>query len=312
MSHKWVTAVLVCICVSCAARPARAGQLVYEPFDYPPGDILDGKVAPNGQTWSAAGDLTKTPIIVTNAFGLSVPGLAPARGVSVTYGGAGASERLGVAPIPISSGTLYYSLALQVTSLGPHTPIFIAGFNTLTGPQNGQPTVAGTRLYVQTDVNTGVRLGVAKNSSVVADIGFESATHPLGETIFVVGSYEIVDPTLTGTDDISRLWVNPDPATFDASSAPAPTVTAPITGKDLGIGRTPTLASFLLRQGIATMPDLVVDELRVGTTWADVTPTKAGPPVIPLPAAALPAMAMIAAIIGLQFLRRRAYFSLSR
>src|SRR5512132_4268425 len=57
MSHKWVTAVVVCVCIAGVCRCAAAGQLVYEPFDYPPGELLDGKVAPNGQSWAAAGDL---------------------------------------------------------------------------------------------------------------------------------------------------------------------------------------------------------------------------------------------------------------
>ena len=49
----------------------------------------------------------------------------------------------------------------------------------------------------------------------------------------------------------------------------------------------------LLRQGLATLPDVQADELRIGTTWADVTGASA-PPAIPLPPAAIPSAITLA------------------
>jgi hypothetical protein len=303
MSRVWVKLLSACAALALGAASANAGLLVYEPLDYPAGSALENQVASNGQAWSTAG--TGDDILVAPG-NLIVAGLPAPKGNSAAFGGLGKTERVGIASSPVTSGTLYYSLALKFVSPAPASQIFIAGFNVLSGPQAANPTTVGTRLYVKAGATGGVLFGTSKNSSVAADIGFDATERSLDQTFFIVGSYQIVDDGsgLTGTDDISKLWINPNASTFGTSAAPGADVTAPLTGNDLGVGRFPQIASFLLRQGIRTLPDVQVDELRIGTSWADVTGASA-PPAIPLPPAAIPGAVTLAGSMVLALRRAR-------
>jgi hypothetical protein len=85
----------------------------------------------------------------------------------------------------------------------------------------------------------------------------------VGETHFIVAAY-----TFTDTDDISSIWIDPDPSTFETDNVPLPTMTH--VGNNITGGASGQIASILLRQSPA--PYSSIDELRVGSTWADVTP----------------------------------------
>jgi len=220
----------------------------------------------------------------------------------VIYGGTGKTERLALGDSPVTTGSVYYSLLIQVFAPAPATPIFVAGFNNLTGPQASQPQTIGARLYIQAGDADGFQIGVSKNSSKIADVALDGANHPFEQTLLVVGKYEIMDDTQTGTDDIAQIWLDPDPATFGAASAPEATLTAPLIGPDLGVAHFPTIASFILRQGIAALPSVQVDELRIGTSWADVTSSTPQP--IPLPPAAFAALACLSMLTMGNSLRR--------
>ncbi len=70
----------------------------------------------------------------------------------------------------------------------------------------------------------------------------------------------------TGTGVIN-LWINPDSADFGGA---APAITLTVTDS----GPTSSISRFLLRQdSTGETPFISFDELRMGTTWADVTPT---------------------------------------
>src|SRR5690606_22699637 len=72
---------------------------------------------------------------------------------------------------------------------------------------------------------------------------------------------------VSGNDnDVAKLWLNP---TLGLTTEPTPTIEDQWTANsDLA-----TIAHFFLRQDSATeTPDLDIDELRIGTSWADVTP----------------------------------------
>ena len=98
-------------------------------------------------------------------------------------------------------------------------------------------------------------------------------------------------------NDVANLYVNPDPSSF-GGAAPAPTVTAQTTTGGDYSGT--NIRSFIFRQGNTLSnvnPAVVIaDELRVGTSYADVTP-------VPEPASA--AALGIAALAVLGRRRRR-------
>jgi hypothetical protein len=268
--------------VIAGAASAASAQLVYEPFAYSPSSALDGKVNPgNAQAWSAMSADTGDDDILLSGSNLSYAGLAGSTGASVTYAGAGKSERLAIGPV-ISSGIAYYSMMLQVSTLGgmTTTPVFVAGFNNRTGAADVQPTTIGTRLYLRQAAGSTpgaptFNVGVSKNSSNPSDIAFDTTEYAINTPLFLVGSYKI-NGVGAGTDDEAKLYINP--TALGAESAPtvssptAPILAAPIAGTDLLDGAGPSVASFVLRQATASVPGVQVDELRVDSTWAQVTP----------------------------------------
>jgi len=81
----------------------------------------------------------------------------------------------------------------------------------------------------------------------------------VNRTYFVVGQFNV------GSTNSTKLWINPDQTFFGGAAA------APITRQDTTSGTNgTTIGSTLLHQnGVGT---LGLDELRVASTWAEVTP----------------------------------------
>jgi hypothetical protein len=86
-----------------------------------------------------------------------------------------------------------------------------------------------------------------------------------GQTLFLVLSYTF-GPGGGTTDDVARLWVNPIPGSLEGVNTPVVTAT----------GVTDVLnnqlASFFLRNNSVEPASTIIDDLRVGTSWEDVTP----------------------------------------
>jgi hypothetical protein len=138
-----------------------------------------------------------------------------------------------------------------------------------------QPKVAPTsssRLiaYLQSSTSAGTpSAGVFINSSLQLQVSRNSTTPAapttsalsLNDTYFVVMAYKWNSGT--GNDQVA-LWLNPTPG----SSEPAPTISTTTGGSDVS-----TLASFFIAvPSSSTGSTNWIDEIRVGLTWADVTP----------------------------------------
>jgi hypothetical protein len=252
-----------------AAASASAATLVAEPFNYATGD-LHLNVAPNGNTWySSATNGTADRVQVVSGS-LSYPGLAPSTGNSVSFGDSGRTDRL--AFTSQNSGTVYYSFLLNITDLTSTaaTGGAIVGFNNTaqtsgTDDSAANPTNIVTRTVIKPITgNTTYQIGLNKVSGTAGDFLFDSGTFNINQTYLIVGSYTFIAGL---TNDESKLWVNPSAGTFGAGSAPA-TVLSQTLGTDNTV-----VATFILRQIDNIVPSGVqIDELRVGTTWADVTP----------------------------------------
>jgi len=285
MNRLLVAAALCAVPVASAS----AGLVRYEPFDHTPvGSSVEGKTNPDGETWVGAYSNAVAPSLIKVASGsLSLPPQLPAAfGNSAEIDGgpsavptnpeeAGKALRLPFASLGIaanSGGTMYYSLALRVDELTGATNTtggFFVALNNSTAATTTEPTAGAARLQSRIDPTdaTKYNLGIFRNISATAGATSWSGPLTVGETVFLVASYEAV---AGNTNDIARLWINPDPSTFgDGSFSPGttpPTVVDNSTGTGTDIG----IFSILLRQSPA--PHVTLDELRVGTTWADVTP----------------------------------------
>ena len=84
--------------------------------------------------------------------------------------------------------------------------------------------------------------------------------YSIGDSVFIVMSYDIDSGAING-------WVNPAGTDF-GGSAPTALLTDTDATPDTLIDR------FALRQDSTNeTPAMTIDELRIGTSWADVTPT---------------------------------------
>jgi len=237
-----------------AVVPFAGTLLLYEPFDYP---NIGGLVSTNNtNNWVAGGSGSDDTRVESG--NLSWPGLATSLGNCLTNGGAGLAQRR-LFHAGISSGTVYFSTLLQINDFGT--------FNG-SGSQLCALTAADNlsfRLQVMVKGgSSGYTLGVQKGGTGATPV-YDFTNHRVGDVLFIVGKYDF-----TTTPNIATLWINPDSSTFGAASPPGTNYITSTAGSDnLVIDR------FNFRQNTATTIPANVkwDELRVGLSWADVTPT---------------------------------------
>jgi hypothetical protein len=299
------------------AAQASAELLLYEPFDYTPGEGLAGmngqvgadgptpatgaphrQVAPNGNSWMSGFYNANNPYnqandAVTIATDLSYMNLLKQPGTgSVTLGGGGSIPRLAYTPIKNapdgSEVDAYYSFIFRLDSLTGTSAAggLIAALNNSRGSQAADINSAGASVHAKAS-GDGFVLGVLEMARDSSQATYDTSVLDFGETYFVVGKYTIRG-TLNGGaaqtfDDSAQIWINP---TSLGGAEPAGALLALNERPDLPTnqGDGAVAQTFLLRQDgfggtIASAPaNIVIDELRVGTTWADVTPVAAGQP----------------------------------
>lgn len=266
----------------------QATLLLYDAFDYTAGELLaptdgsPGQFNPSVNTnWYYAGSgtgNTKPPGVGSGSLSyadVNAPGyggLQPATGNSVLFDTTQlGAARIQVVPSSPTSGTYYYSGLLKVTSvanLNTNNGLFFASFNAAVGP-GGLPSTGSAVMRLRADpTNTNnFNVGIAKTTATTAGVvQFASTSFDPGTTLFVVAAYEFV--TGGTQNDVAYMWINPDVSTFGTATPPAPDlISAPSAINDLN------LLSFAFRNvNTVGNPTFMFDELRVGTSWADVTP----------------------------------------
>ena len=265
----------------------------YEPFadstgsggtSYSTGANLIGQVNASGHTWFQAGP-GGNPQPTIAAGDLAVAGLfSTGGGQSAAFGGNGTSARinLSVGAGGFTTGTVYFSFAAKLTDLTALNTngVFWAGFNNTQGSQTTTPNTVVTRVAARSAGVGLYNVGLDKSSGAAANFVWDSGNYTTSDTIFLVGSY-----TFNGAatnDDVSQLWVNPNQSTFGAASAPGGALSSNLGGD---IAR---VASFVLYDRSANEPTGgLIDDLRFGLTWADVTPPVPEPSAIALGAIGL-------------------------
>jgi hypothetical protein len=162
----------------------------------------------------------------------------------------------------------FYSLLLRIDDVSnSNTGIggFFIGFNNLGDTASTpNPGSVAARLQVRQDPGdtSKYNLGIVRQrTATAADVDWSGPMTP-GETLFIVASSRLVPGA---QNDVSSLWINPPSSTYRDASAPTATIVDDSTGTGTDLG----VFSILLRQSPA--PFLTIDELRVGTTWYDVT-----------------------------------------
>jgi len=264
---------------------SRAELTFYDSFDYTAGELLAPVGATAGQhnvgynvDWYDAGLTSPTanqPPGIANT-GLSYPGLASSGNSVLFNANQNGTARIQIAPTAITSGRVYWSGLVRVDSISTLTTgangMLLGGFNNTAGYQSTSPGLIGAILRIRQDsvdanayhIGTGMNAGTG-----TGNVQFDNATsYAAGETVFVVGSYELVDGS---NNDSARMWINPSLADFGADTEPTPTLTS-APGGAVADAFTSVISFDLRNINTVGTPTVLFDELRVGGSWADVTP----------------------------------------
>lgn len=243
--------VLGIICTSIAMN-AQVALPYYDGFAY------SGTALQTQTGWAALNTGDDIAIVSGN---LSYAGLQASTGNKISFAGSGIDTTLSVAAQ--TSGTVYYSMLVNPVSMAGVTDANGGYFAGLIQGTPGGNVFGGTLWTKRVDDNT-LQFGIEVRSNTGTSTTWTSTTYSTGQTYLVVVGYTF--NTGSTTDDIVSLWINP---TTGNSTPPAPTITDTNSTTDLtGVN------NFLLRQDSATeTPSLEIDELRIGTTWASVTPS---------------------------------------
>jgi hypothetical protein len=229
--------------------------LLYEPFDYPNvGDAVSNNMPAN---WTFGGTGVNDLNVV--AGNLSSPSLVASIGNSVANGGAGVGVRR-LCNSAVDHGVLYFSALFRINDLGATWNGASSQVGALTATDN---TSFRAAVMVRSGAGGAYLVGIQKGGTGATATFGATEFHP-GETLFLVGKYDF-----TVSPNSVSLWVNPDTATFGAAAEPMNGALVASTGTDGFV-----IDRFNMRQNTATSVPAAMqwDELRVGTTWAGVTP----------------------------------------
>src|SRR5690606_18093135 len=216
---------------------------IYEPFDYTNGTSLVD-ASGDWENVSSASDE-----VIVNLGNLSYSGLPASTGNMVFFGGTGSDPALSFTPV--NSGEIFTSFIFTVNDQSAMTDLTDGGYFAVLGDFD-------LRLWVRPNPDaTGSTFDIGFGD-IASSPPFSPSTYDIGTPIFVVMSYNI------DTGD-HALWINPDSGDL-GGSAPAFTMS--------GTDATPasSIGQFVIRQdSTGETPDMFLDELRIGNTWAEVT-----------------------------------------
>ena len=216
----------------------------YEAFDYSLGEDLASQT--NWTNFSGSGNLLE--VIDDN---LSYPEINMSTGNAVQLVGGG--DDVEIEFEEVTSGEVYASFMIKVNDLSDMTDLTYGGYFALFGNFDA-------RLWIRPDTDpVGTTYDIAYTNSSSGS-GFTSTKYNVNDVLLVVMSYNLDDGTL-------NAWINPESSSF-GSTPPQVTLTDVDGSPSSGISR------FALRQDSSgETPDITFDELRLGTTYASVTPT---------------------------------------
>jgi autotransporter-associated beta strand protein len=246
-----------------------------------------------GQEWTRPQDMRIEPgydnaTLTPNGDAYPWPGLAgnDPQEMVCNSGNTGVGLPLGTGG-SISSGTVYFSMVCHVDQGGSITSIgndFFCGFGT--GSPGSPAYNAG--IYIQAPGDDTYIPGVFKASAGKGALdatpgtgngGWSGTHYHRGQIIFVVCRLTINPGAANDTCD---LWIDPSPFTFYASEANVPTPdVANVGGSAPDVGN---VDFFWIKSTVAPASRRFTD-LRIGTTWASVTPP--APPTLSLANVAL-------------------------
>ena len=158
-----------------------------------------------------------------------------------------------------TSGTIYYSFIMKVNEVDDDLAVgdkdSFAGFSK---GFEGTYDNLGATLWVEKASDTSYKLGINSGVDSTA-VQLDATEYNEDDILFVVVGLDL-------DNDEAKLWVNPTSEDL-ANNVSVPSETQVATGATLS-----NVKAFSFHQEYSKVPDLDIDELRIGTSWADVTP----------------------------------------
>jgi hypothetical protein len=241
---------------------------VYDGIDYTVGTL----VYDNTNWWC----LNASPVndVLVSSGSLTYSGLLESTANKISVSGTGDDFVIWFGDQPADI-TIYYSFIFQVTDLtgiNQATPTHVAGFS------NAPNTSAawGCSFIIQKDASDPTKFNIGHGTRSSLPIWNMSEGNPVqysvNTPIFIVASYEIIGTYVADNpNDKSSMWINPSSSTFEDALPPTATITGDLTGS--GVNDINPVNRFYIRQeSVTSTPDIDIDEIRVGLTWASVTP----------------------------------------
>ena len=273
---------LIAVGVTCLLFQNAQAQLWQESFNYTAGTTL-GANAP----W--APDTTNRLQITSG--NLTYTGLADLGGNQLTYTGTGMgvvnaqTDTNAFSAIGITTGNLYISFLIDCTTLNGGNN-YLMSLTPGTAPGGGSDPLS---IYTGT-TGSGWKIGIRHNG-VSSGATYAASVLATGTTYFIVAEYSFV---AGAANDIVNLYVNPVPGDPQPGtpSATQSTGTGPVDAASLNalgfrVGQTTTAGNY------------IIDNLRIGTSWGDVTP------IVPEPASmALLGFGLLGMAMGYRRMRR--------
>ena len=220
----------------------------------------------NANGWAThsgtAGELVAITTPSNSGNSLSYTGLQASAGNRINLTSTG-TEDINKAYVPTGT-TAYMSFLLNVQNT---TGLTTAGayFTGFGGTSGATVSIYFPRIFIKSGTTPGTfQVGILNTSGGVVTPTFVSTEYTPGTTLFIVVK---ASSTAVGGVINSSLWVNPIPGAAEPAASvtnSAGTSTWPANG----------VQSVILRQAAGT-GNLEVDEIRAGTTWAEVTPAAA-------------------------------------
>ncbi|MEY4388050.1 MAG: hypothetical protein RLY20_3333 [Verrucomicrobiota bacterium] len=233
---------LLCLGAITSLTLAAHAQSLTEHFAYPNASL--GAAGSGDAVWTG-GDSPSTAITVSSNAALTYAGLFGPSGSGIIFSGGTFKKK--AAPFTAqSSGSVYVSFLLNLQTAG-------SGAKLLVYLQNGNSASSSPPLGIYLN---GSQVGLAKSGSTpaVSTGNLSSGAH------LVVARYSF----LAGNDQVD-LWV--DPASLGTNTVPAATLTTGTASSSDAASLSYVFLNHAVNQTVW------LDELRVGTTWAEVTPT---------------------------------------
>jgi hypothetical protein len=224
--------------------------LFQDSFNY-----TNGNLAGQG-SWIGYG--TGTPIQVQSG-NLSYTGFGLSSGSELAMNALGTNGAYSTFS-SVSSGSVYCSFLLAVT--GPPNNLSSANFFATLGNSSGYGCALALGVMAEGPI-TVTNFWMAYGS--VEDVPVTSTTLSLTNMHLVVLSYNFAPGANSNS---CSFWLDPSSSTFGNAPAPTPTATVAAMG-----GPPDPVSSVNEFTWLNANTNLVVGDLSIGTTWADVTPT---------------------------------------